>query len=125
MNFKTIYLCAKYSIQSNTRSDEYSSHPDNALRLLRRVVFAVREVVPKTFILGIKMNAADYVEPENKIASPLTTKEDDRVLDHVREIASWGAVDFIEISGGDYENPGTCLTYSTLVRILLDLSQIS
>jgi hypothetical protein len=29
-----------------------------------------------------------------------------RALEHVLALANWGTVDFIDISGGDYENPG-------------------
>jgi hypothetical protein len=46
--------------------------------------------------VGIKLNSADYVTGGlNEV----------QAISHVREIASW-AVDFIEISGGDYESPG-------------------
>ena len=49
------------------------------------------------------MNAADYI---NSGKDECGTKDEDRVLDHVRTIASWGMLDFIEVSGGDYERPG-------------------
>ncbi|KAG5652367.1 hypothetical protein H0H81_005229 [Sphagnurus paluster] len=81
--------------KSNERLDEYSSQPHNALRLLHRIVSSIRAVVKKEFIIGIKINAADYVD----------TLEDDRVLGHFQSIATWGNVDFIEVSGGDYEKP--------------------
>lgn len=46
--------------------------------------------------MGIKVNAADYV------SGSLTEAQ---ALEHVREMASWRMLDFIEISGGDYERP--------------------
>ena len=61
-------------------------------------MFAIRACVAKEFVLGIKLNAGDYVDGQ--------AHDDLRALDHVRSIAAWGCVDFIEISGGDYENPG-------------------
>ena len=57
--------------------------------------------VPENFVIGIKLNAADYT-PVHKLAS----LPPDQVLQHVRTIASWKTVDFIEVSGGNYENPG-------------------
>ncbi|KAJ6524319.1 hypothetical protein B0H19DRAFT_1042921 [Mycena capillaripes] len=95
------YLLAQFiSPKSNTRVDEYSCTPSNALRLLHRIVTETRAVVPSNFVLGIKINSADYAESYTAghvSASP--------VLDHILTIASWGSVDFIEISGGDYEKP--------------------
>jgi 2,4-dienoyl-CoA reductase-like NADH-dependent reductase (Old Yellow Enzyme family) len=88
---------ADYRFQTNRREDEYSVDGDNALRLLHRIVLGIRKSVPKDFVLGIKLNAGDYVDG-------MTCQ--DRALDHVCTIASWNRVDFIEISGGDYENPG-------------------
>jgi 2,4-dienoyl-CoA reductase-like NADH-dependent reductase (Old Yellow Enzyme family) len=66
---------------------------------LKRIVVAIREVVPKEFAVGIKINAADYT-------SGASEDDDTRIRDHTRLIASWGLVDFIEVSGGDYEDPG-------------------
>ncbi|KAF7336176.1 Nadph dehydrogenase [Mycena venus] len=95
------YLLAQFiSPKSNTRVDEYSCSPSNALRLLHCIVTETRAAVPSNFILGLKINSADYAEsctPGDASASP--------VLDHILTIASWGSVDFIEISGGDYEKP--------------------
>ena len=40
--------------------------------------------------------------------------KNNRALQHVREIGKWGLVDFIEVSGGDYEDPRAyILTVST------------
>lgn len=58
----------------------------------------IRARVPSNFVLGVKMNAADYVEGGVTEA---------QALGQLQAIAEWGGVDFIEISGGDYENPGT------------------
>ena len=58
-----------------------------------------RAAVPSNFILGLKINSADYAEF-------YTAGDVSPALDHLRIIAGWGSVDFIEISGGDYEKPG-------------------
>lgn len=97
------YLNQKSS-QSNIRQDAYSSKSEDALRLVHRIVTSIRDVVPKSFAVGIKLNAGDYVssaEPEGELDLQATV-----VLEHVTSIAQWTIVDFIEISGGDYENPG-------------------
>lgn len=45
----------------------------------------------------MKLNAADYVDGKIR---------EEEALDQLKLIAGWGMVDFIEISGGDYERPG-------------------
>lgn len=105
------YLLAQFiSPKSNIRTDEYSSSTENVLRLLHRIVSSVRAVVPNTFILGIKMNAADYVTGKG---DETVLEDEQRVLHHIRCIAGWGMVDFIEVSGGDYENPAFATTESS------------
>ncbi|KAJ3863092.1 hypothetical protein EV359DRAFT_43788 [Lentinula novae-zelandiae] len=96
------------SPKSNTRTDEYSYH---SLLLLSRIVNAIREVVPRDFVLGIKFNTSDYSlfeESEAKVA------QEERALTHLRQVVSWRTVDFIEISGGDYENPEFMLNSSSV-----------
>ncbi|KDQ58681.1 hypothetical protein JAAARDRAFT_676428 [Jaapia argillacea MUCL 33604] len=104
------YLLAQFiSPKTNKRSDEYSLK--DALHLLRRMVSSIRAVVPPTFAIGVKLNAADYTDDdsgandEKGCTRATPSSEETRALGHVSEIASWGMVDFIEISGGDYENP--------------------
>ncbi|KII87794.1 hypothetical protein PLICRDRAFT_111699 [Plicaturopsis crispa FD-325 SS-3] len=94
------YLLAQFmSAKTNIRTDEWGQ----PLRLLHRIINAVRAAVPTRFALGLKVNASDYVGAVvgEGIDSDITIV----ALNHVREIASWGGVDFIEISGGDYEDP--------------------
>jgi 2,4-dienoyl-CoA reductase-like NADH-dependent reductase (Old Yellow Enzyme family) len=55
--------------------------------------------VPPNFVIGIKLNASDYVSGQDIADAEKQAQE------HIRDIASWG-LDFIEISGGDYEAPG-------------------
>ncbi|KZP24983.1 FMN-linked oxidoreductase [Athelia psychrophila] len=109
------YLLAQFiSPKTNHRTDEYSCTSLNGLKLVHRIVVSIREIVPPDFIVGIKLNASDYVDGAAKSSklpeSPQSTpgeKEDQeaRALSHIRTLASWHSIDFIEVSGGDYENP--------------------
>ncbi|KAF7986295.1 hypothetical protein HWV62_35240 [Athelia sp. TMB] len=107
------YLLAQFmSPKTNHRTDEYSSTSMDGLKLLHRIVVRIREVVPPEFILGIKLNASDYVdgasESTSKHSPAMPAEKEDqeaRALGHIRSLASWQAIDFIEVSGGDYENP--------------------
>lgn len=54
----------------------------------------IRGSTKPSFVLGVKLNAADYVEGG---------QDESIALEHVKTIASWKLFDFIEISGGDYE----------------------
>jgi 2,4-dienoyl-CoA reductase-like NADH-dependent reductase (Old Yellow Enzyme family) len=68
------------------------------LRLLHRIVKSIRAVVPCEFVLGVKLNAADYVGQDGN----MTQLSDNEILalHHVREMATWEGLDFIEVSGG-------------------------
>lgn len=106
-----IDLLAQFmSPKSNTRTDDYSAMPGNSLRLLNRIVTSIRAIAPPRFILGVKISSADYVEAGSGLASDekddILSMEEERAVGHVKEIARWKMVDFIEISGGDYEAPG-------------------
>lgn len=94
---------------------------------------AIRSVVPRNFVLGIKINAADYVATVCDDTHKDNLNPPDDALHHIRVIASWGLIDFIEISGGDYEKPGNnlipflCIMYlcSALNPRVHDCSQIT
>lgn len=72
----------------------------------REIVDAIRNSTPPDFVLGIKINSADSVPAGERPSDARFQTAMKRVLDCVCLIASWGTVDFIEISGGDYESPG-------------------
>ena len=63
----------------------------------------IRALVPREFIVGVKINSGDYVDS----ATDVEAREDEekRAMSIVRTLLSWSEIDFIEISGGDYENP--------------------
>lgn len=93
------YLLSQFlSPDINLRTDEYGGSAVNRARIVVEIVRAIRDVVPKEFCVGIKFNSADYSPgPEAGLAL------EDRIA-QVRVIAEAG-LDFLEVSGGTYENP--------------------
>ncbi|KAI0832311.1 hypothetical protein BC628DRAFT_1406804 [Trametes gibbosa] len=94
------YLISSFIMpKSNHRTDEYSADKD-PLRFMREIAFAIRAspVIPDDFALGVKINSDDYARDGSQ-------RGPERSLEHIREIGSWGIIDFIEVSGGDYETP--------------------
>jgi 2,4-dienoyl-CoA reductase-like NADH-dependent reductase (Old Yellow Enzyme family) len=86
------------------------------LHLLYRIVTDIREVLPRPFVLGVKLNSSDYVGA-GSVQNPRAEQEaEDRALAHVVDVARWDMIDFIEISGGDYENPRRA---SSLLQLLV------
>ena len=79
--------------------------------LLRRITAEVRRNVPKDFVVGVKLNSADFIDRKTVVTS------DESALQHVRDIVSWGLIDFMEISGGDYESPGSWVTSSNPILL--------
>ncbi|KAI0282805.1 hypothetical protein BGY98DRAFT_61127 [Russula aff. rugulosa BPL654] len=99
------YLLAQFiSPKTNIRDDAYgASHAP--LYLLQRIVTSIRAVLPRPFVLGVKLSSSDYVGA-GSVHDPRAEEEaEDRAVAHVVEVARWDMIDFIEVSGGDYENP--------------------
>ncbi|KAF6764839.1 hypothetical protein DFP72DRAFT_998505 [Ephemerocybe angulata] len=94
--------CRFNLISTNRRTDEFAAQEGNELNMLRILVSRIRAVVPATFVIGIKLNAGDY---SASVDDPSISPKEQRALNHITTIAGWGGVDFIEISGGDYESP--------------------
>jgi 2,4-dienoyl-CoA reductase-like NADH-dependent reductase (Old Yellow Enzyme family) len=84
----------------------YSVHHETGLRFLRRIVDTIRTGAPPRFAIGVKLNASDYVDTPPDASNSTASPGETRAFQHILEIAKWGTVDFIDISGGDYENPG-------------------
>jgi 2,4-dienoyl-CoA reductase-like NADH-dependent reductase (Old Yellow Enzyme family) len=90
------YLISQFlSPLTNRRTDEYGGTAEKRRRFLSDVIKAVRAEVGPKFIIGVKINSADFQK------GGFTNDES---FDVVRMLAGLG-VDFIEISGGNYENP--------------------
>lgn len=89
-------LAAFLSPRTNQRTDQYGGSAGNRFRIVEEIIQEVRNRVPPSFVVGIKLNSADYVQGG-------LTEED--ALQNVQWLAEMGGCDFVEISGGNYENP--------------------
>ncbi|KAK6063040.1 NADH:flavin oxidoreductase/NADH oxidase [Seiridium cupressi] len=89
------YLFAQFlSEKSNQRTDSYGGSPAARAKIVLEVIKAMREATPKEFSIGIKLNSADHQSPQEFSAC----------REQLKLIADAG-VDFLEISGGTFENP--------------------
>lgn len=89
------YLLAQFlSAKTNQRSDEYGGSPAARAKIVVEVIQAVRAVVPRDFIVGIKLNSVDH-QSATTLADGLT---------QLKLITDAG-IDFLEVSGGTYEDP--------------------
>ncbi|KAF2739351.1 NADH:flavin oxidoreductase/NADH oxidase-like protein [Polyplosphaeria fusca] len=88
------YLITQFlSPKSNLRTDDYGGTPAKRARIVVDIVRAIRKAVPATFAISIKLNSADVGGSESLEES----------LEQVGIIAQ-EQIDFLEISGGSYEN---------------------
>ncbi|KFY53529.1 hypothetical protein V496_07518 [Pseudogymnoascus sp. VKM F-4515 (FW-2607)] len=89
------YLLAQFlSSQSNVRTDEFGGSPAKRVEIVLRIIRAVRSATSKDFCIGIKMNSVDA-------ASSASLSD---TMEQIKLVADCG-IDFIEVSGGTYENP--------------------
>lgn len=79
--------------QSNIRQDEYGGSAERRARIVLEITQQIRNAVPANFCIGIKLNSAD-----------LNTSECEDTMSQIRLFADAG-IDFLEISGGSYEDP--------------------
>ncbi|KAI4952989.1 hypothetical protein J4E86_006526 [Alternaria arbusti] len=82
------------SPKTNHRQDNYGGSAFNRARIVLDIINAIRAVVPSTFTVGIKLNSADVQHSSDM--------ED--VMQQIGFLKDTG-IDFLEISGGSYENP--------------------
>ncbi|KAG9238054.1 NADH:flavin oxidoreductase/NADH oxidase-like protein [Amylocarpus encephaloides] len=88
------YLLAQFlSPLSNLRTDEFGGTAAKRAELLIRILRRIRDVTSPTFILGVKSNSVD--------ASSGSLAD---VMEQIKLTVDAG-IDFLEISGGTYENP--------------------
>jgi len=89
------YLLAQFlSPLTNLRDDEWGGPLENRARLLLEVIRAIRARVNDDFIVGVKLNSADFQKGGFDV-------------EDARQVVDWlngEAVDFVEISGGSYES---------------------
>jgi 2,4-dienoyl-CoA reductase-like NADH-dependent reductase (Old Yellow Enzyme family) len=80
-------------LQSNDRQDDYGGSAERRARIVIEIVQQIRSVVPASFCIGIKLNSADHNASDF---------EDTMIQ---IQLFSDAGVDFLEISGGSYEDP--------------------
>lgn len=89
------YMLAQFlSPQTNLRTDSFGGSPAKRAEVVLHIIRATRAATSPSFCIGIKMNSVD--------ASGSDSLAD--TMEQIRLIVNAG-IDFIEISGGSYENP--------------------
>jgi 2,4-dienoyl-CoA reductase-like NADH-dependent reductase (Old Yellow Enzyme family) len=79
--------------QTNLRTDAYGGTPAKRAKFVLDILTETRKVVPATFCIGIKLNSADH-----------SSKTFEETMTQIALLAEAG-IDFMEISGGTYEDP--------------------
>lgn len=98
------YLLAQFlSAKTNKRNDAYGGSPKKRARIVVEILQAVRKVVPREFCVGIKLNSVDHQSQQ----------ELEECIEQLEDIVAAG-IDFLEISGGTYENPEVCCIVTLL-----------
>lgn len=89
------YLLAQFlSPLTNRREDDWGGSLENRARLLLDIIRTIRDRVGNDFIVGVKLNSADFQKGGFDVGDAT------QVVDWLGE----QAVDFVEISGGTYES---------------------
>lgn len=89
------YLLAQFlSPRTNLRADAYGGTPAKRAKIVADVVRAIRAATPAGFTVGIKLNSVDHQDEA----------ELEDAIEQLRIIVDAG-IDFLEISGGSYEDP--------------------
>jgi 2,4-dienoyl-CoA reductase-like NADH-dependent reductase (Old Yellow Enzyme family) len=89
------YLLAQFlSPRTNQRTDEYGGSLENRMRLILRIARVIRQRLRKDFILGIKVNSVEFQDRGFTSAEAV-------LLCQALEDAHF---DYVETSGGTYEN---------------------
>ena len=90
------YLISQFlSPHHNRREDEWGGSLANRMNFLLKIYQGIRANVGKDFLVGIKLNSADFQK------GGFDESESIQVVQKLSELG----IDFIEISGGNYESP--------------------
>jgi len=90
------YLLSQFlSPLVNQRQDQYGGPLENRARLLLELVALLRNELPASFIVSLKLNSADFQR------GGFSTEDARQVLQWLNPLA----LDFVELSGGSYEAP--------------------
>ncbi|CAE6434799.1 unnamed protein product [Rhizoctonia solani] len=92
------YLIAQFLSQTtNNRTDEYGGSIENRSRIIKEILEAIRAKVPdRKFVVGIKINSVEF---QAKGFQPEEAAELCKQLEAME-------IDFVELSGGTYEESG-------------------
>lgn len=100
------YLLSQFlSAKSNHRTDAYGGSPGARAKIVVDIINAIRATVPTSFCVGVKLNSVDHQ----------SAKELRDCVEQLKLIAATG-IDFLEISGGTWENPEVCLLLNSKGR---------
>lgn len=90
------YLISQFlSPHHNRRDDEWGGSLDKRMKFLLDIYRGIRANVGKDFLVGVKLNSADFQK------GGFDEGESIQVVQKLSELG----IDFIEISGGNYEGP--------------------
>lgn len=90
------YLISQFlSPHHNRRDDEWGGSLDKRMKFLLDIYRGIRANVGRDFLVGVKLNSADFQK------GGFDEDESIRVVQKLSELG----IDFIEISGGNYESP--------------------
>ena len=88
------YLLAQFLAPStNQRTDEYGGSLENRSRIILEIATEIRKRVPKSFILGIKINSVEFQK------GGFGTEEAKQLCIALEK----NSFDFVELSGGTYQ----------------------
>lgn len=108
------YLLSEFvTPDSNKRTDKYGGSAENRVRIVLEIIEETRKVTPKGFAIGVKFNSVDQQTASG------TDMED--ILKQV-ELLEQAGIDFLEISGGTYEDPAVRAPPQTQISQNLDRS---
>ena len=88
-------LSSSLSPKINTRTDRWGGSLENRVRLLVAVIRAVRTRTGRDFIVAVKLNSSDFQKGGFSHSDSIK----------VAKIIEQESVDFIEVSGGNFESP--------------------
>lgn len=97
------YLLAQFmSSRTNTRTDQYGGSAANRAEPLVQIIHGIRAATSPSFCIGLKLNSTD-------VSHSGDTTED--FIEQLQLCVDCG-IDFLEISGGTYENPTVSKSFS-------------
>lgn len=90
------YLISQFlSPHHNRRTDKWGGNLENRMRFLVDIYQGIRAAVQPEFLVGLKLNSADFQK------GGFDENDSIQVVQKMSELG----IDFIEISGGNYESP--------------------